>query len=159
MHNCIMLWPDSQLPACIKTGLAGGTRLHIRIRMLARERWLPSYCRIGSKSLPPVLCRCPVDVREHSMYSYSYTRDVGCLSAVSRLPRLSYANTLYLLTSMAINGYSGWRPSSYQASRCFGGGGGGGASSKVGWVANQASLLQNGSPRFKTGRVANCVVT
>ena len=59
-----MLWPDLQLLARFKADCCLSA-------ISAR------------KKLPPVLCRYPVSACKHSMYSYSYTRDVDCLSAVS----------------------------------------------------------------------------
>ena len=57
------------------------------------QRWLPSFCRIYSKSLPPVLCRCPVSACEHS-HTSSYTHGVDCLSAVSAQKYRMFATCL-----------------------------------------------------------------
>ena len=81
------------------------TYIHVLILTFTHNRDVS--CHICSKSLPPVLCRCPVSAREHSMYSYSAVFLPYLLESISHVCCLSCADVLCLLTSMAIIGYSG----------------------------------------------------
>ena len=125
--------------------------VHMYVYLHSRSRCrLPFFCRSCSKSLPSVLCRCLASTREHSMYSYSYTRDIGCFSAVSARTYCTFAASLVLMScmctrawqSLAIRARSPFIPS-YQASRCFGP-----ASCKAGW------RLRIRPAHFETGRPA-----
>ena len=165
-----MLRPGSQLPARFKMGRAHCRHVYVYVRTRAApgsayvharihsRRRLPSFCCICLKSLLPILCQCPVSACEHDTYSYPFTYNVGCLSAISTR---TFASCLVPISciclrawqSLAIRAGGRFTPS-YQASHCFGP-----ASCKVGQVVNRAGLLQNGSARFKSGRVANRVVT